>query len=92
MKQISNDWETETRVYVDDAGLLYRFLMGIGLIVRFLLSVALYLTIVGVLAYGYFSVIDWPPTAGQAKGGALLLMAVAVGTWLGWLWAGPDKE
>ena len=61
-------------------------------IVRFAFSLALYLTIIGVLAWGYFSVIDWPPTAGQAQGGALLLLAVAVGTWLGWLWAGPSND
>ena len=61
-------------------------------IVRFAFSLALYLGIIGVLAWGYFSVIDWPPTAMQAKGGALLLMAVVVGTWLGWLWAGPEGK
>ena len=56
-------------------------------IIRFLLFVALYLTIVGGLAWGYFSVIDWPPTAGQAQGGALLLGVIVVGTWLGYIWA-----
>ena len=61
-------------------------------IMRFIFSLALYLTIVGGLAYGYFSVIDWPPTAGQAQGGALLLGVIAVGTWLGWLSVGPEEE
>lgn len=59
-------------------------------IVRFAFSLALYLGIIGVLAWGYFSVIDWPPTAGQAQGGALLLGVIVVGTWLGYIWA--DKE
>lgn len=59
-------------------------------VIQFALAAALYLGIVGLLTYGYFSVIDWPPTAGQAQGGALLLGVIVVGTWLGYISA--DKE
>lgn len=60
-------------------------------VIQFVFSVALYAGIVGVLAWGYFSVVDWPPTEMQAQGGALLLGVVAVGTWLGWLSTGKEK-